>query len=431
MKKSIFFPLVFLHSSLVFAGNWPQWRGPYLNGSCDEKNLPSTISPTENVKWSTPLPGFSAATPVVWDNYIFLTAADNDSPALYVLCLDARNGDILWQHQAATASVKLAMNNNMATPSPVTDGKQVFFLFGTGDLAAFDFAGKLLWSRQLAQDHGSFNLKFGYSSSPLLYRDKLYVVVLRQDTFYPDFASQPGPLDSILLALDTKTGKDLFRHQRPTDAVEESRDAYTTAILYQGKKHAEIILAGGDYVTAHDPETGNELWRLGYNPSHKNMQRLIPSAVPGPGLIYAVVPRGGNPLFAIREGASGLIKWSELAWVFDGPTPDVCTPLLYQNRLYVLDDNKKTLSCLDPQTGRQIWQDKLGGSAVFRASPTGADDKIYCINENGDAFVLAAGDNFKIISRASFDSKPTRASIVAANGCLFIHTADKLYCISK
>lgn len=430
MNKFILLSLVFLHSSLAFAGNWPQWRGPYFNGSSDEKNLPSTISPTENVKWSADLPGTSASTPIVWDHYIFLTATDKDSTALHGLCLDARDGKILWKKQVGTVSVKVT-RNNLASPSPVTDGKQVFFLFGTGDLAAFDFSGKLLWSRDLAKDHGPLNLQFGYSSSPVLYEDKLYICVLRKNTRYSAFASQPGPLDSFLLALDAKTAKEIFRHQRPTDAIKESLEAYTTPMVYQGKTRTEIIIAGGDYVTGHDPATGKEFWRFGYNPSHKDLQRLIPSPVPGPGLIYAVEPRGNKYLFAIKEGAAGTIEQSELAWSFTGPTPDVCTPLLYQNRLYVLDGNKKTMTCLNPQTGENIWQEKLDTSQIFRASPTGADNKIYCINEDGETVVLAAGDEFKILSRASFDSKPTRASVVAANGCLFIHTADKLYCISN
>ncbi|MBN2377172.1 MAG: PQQ-binding-like beta-propeller repeat protein [Sedimentisphaerales bacterium] len=430
MNKSILLSLVILHSSLAFAGNWPQWRGPYSNGSANEKNLPATISPTEDVKWSVDLPGTSASTPIVWDHYVFLTATEKDSSALHALCLDGRDGTILWKKQVSTVSVKVT-RNNLASPSPVTDGKQVFFLFGTGDLAAFDFSGKLLWSSDLAKDHGPLNLQFGYSSSPALYEDKLYICVLRKNTRYSAFASQPGPLDSFFLALDAKTAKVIFRHQRPTDAINESLEAYTTPIVYRGKKRTEIILAGGDYVTGHDPDTGKEFWRFGYNPTHKDLQRLIPSPVPGPGLIYAVEPRGSKYLFAIKEGATGTIDWSELAWNFTGPTPDVCTPLLYQNRLYVLDGNRKTMTCLNPQTGENVWQEKIGTSCIFRASPTGADNKIYCINEDGETVVLAAGDEFKILSRASFDSKPTRASVVAANGCLFVHTADKLYCISN
>lgn len=430
MKKIILFSVLLLYTYPLSAGNWPRWRGPFSNGSADEKNLPESFSPTENVVWTADLPGPGASTPIVWDHRVFLTAAANDS-SLYALCLDVADGKILWQKKVGVDDVHI-QRNNMASPSAVTDGKSVFFLFGIGDLAAFDVSGKSLWTRKLAKDHGPFNLKFGYSSSPLLYENKLYVVVMRRDSLYRNFASQPGPLDSFLLAIDARTGKDLFRHQRTTDAIGESRDAYTSPILYRHPKRTEIILVGSDYVTGHDPASGKEFWRLGYNPRHRNQQRVVPSAVPGPDLIYAVMPRGGQPLYAIKAGGDGEIAWNELAWVYEqGGTPDVCTPLLYQDRLYVLDGNRKTMTCLDPQSGKQLWQGKLGGSAVYRASPTGTDDKIYCITESGEAVVLAAGPEFKILTRVQMGGRTCRASISAAQGRLFIHSDDKLYCIGN
>lgn len=429
MRKAIFSMMVLAaFSAGAWAGDWPQWRGPFQNGSTDQKNLPGSWSKTENIRWVTPLPGPGAATPIIWGDYVFISSIDSNSKDLYALCLDGLSGKIVWQSKAGRASESVR-RSNMASPSPVTDGKRVYFLYGTSDLAAFDFKGNKTWSRRLAKDYGVFNIKFGYSSSPLLYQDKLYVILLRRDKPYSNFPADKSPFDSFLLALDSRTGEVIWKHPRRSGAKKESLDAYTTPVLYEGKKRKEIVVAGADYVTGHDPATGAEFWHLLYNPKHKDLQRLVPSAVAGDGLIYAVVPRGGKELFAIREGGSGEIPWSDLAWVFEKFTPDVCTPLYYNGRLYVLDGNKKVMSCLHAETGRQIWQGKLGGRSVFRASPTGADGKIYCVSQAGQVVVLGAGDEFKVISRISMGEKPVRASIAAAGGRLFIRTAKNLYCV--
>ena len=150
---------------LAAAENWPQWRGPSSNGSSTETGLPDSCDPAL-AKWVTTLPGASYATPVVWKDRVFVTSTDPASHGLLALCLNARDGKILWQQRLGD-EIK-APQNNGATPSPITDGKQVGFLFGSGDLAALDLDGKLLWSLNLVKEHGNLCTKFGYSSSPLL-----------------------------------------------------------------------------------------------------------------------------------------------------------------------------------------------------------------------------------------------------------------------
>jgi len=204
----------------------------------------------------------------------------------------------------------------------------------------------------------------------------------------------------------------------------------------------EIILIGGDYVTAHEPETGKELWRYGYAQEKDEHWRLIPSVVTGAGLVFGVQPRGTNDLFALKSGGTGTLSRDYVAWVFDGPTPDASTPLYYKGNLYVTDGirNGKVVTCLDAKTGRKKWQGIIGGSAPWRASMTAADDKLYCINENAQAVVLAAGDEgFRILCRIDMEDKsairladkPVQASIAIANGHLFIRTASKLFCVGN
>ena len=414
------------------ANDWPHWRGPFLNGSSDEKNLPGSWTQTENVAWVSPLPGPSAATPVICKGRVFVSSTSRDSDELLALCFDANSGKELWRKRLGASSRKVP-RNNMATPSPTTDGDRVYFMFGSGELGGLDFDGNILWLRNIEAKYGNISLKYGYSSSPLVWAGKLYVLVLRRDIAWRAPESDE-PLDSFLLAVDPVTGKDLWKHVRVTDALDESFDSYASPIVSNSMGRTEIIVIGADYVTAHDPETGKEFWRYGYAEEKDAHWRLIPSVVTGAGLVFGVQPRGTNDLFALKSGGTGTLSRDHVAWVFDGPTPDASTPLYYKGNLYVTDGirNGKVVTCLDAKTGRKKWQGILGGNAFWRASLTAADDKLYCINEAAQAVVLAAGDEeFRILCRIDMEDKPMQASIAIADGHLFIRTASKLFCVGN
>ena len=411
------------------AENWPQWRGPFFNGSTTETGLPTQWSQTNHVAWAAPLPGASGATPVIWEDSVFVSSPDSEKNLL-LICLDRRTGQVRWQKVAASGNRERG-RNNLASPSPVTDGQSVFILFGTGDLAAFDFSGQELWRRQLAKDYGPFAINWLYGSSPLLYRGRLYVEVIQSTP--PDGQSQPDDgtacPDSFLLCLDPGMGRNLWRHARPTDATAESQEAYTTPIPCEGPNGAEILLVGGDYVTAHSPETGEEIWRCGgLNARGQQSWRIVPSPVVAEGMIIACGPKH-DPVLGIRDGGKGLVTDTQLAWQFREFPSDCVTPLAYHGRLYVLDGDRQMMTCLDPKTGLKKWQGNLGVREIFRASPTGADGRIYCLSEKGTAVVLDAGEEFHILSTISMGEGPVRSSIAAAHGQLFIRTAQHLYCI--
>ena len=413
------------------AENWAQWRGPSFNGSTTEKGLPQTFSKTENLAWVTPLPGPSAATPAVWGDKVFLSSTETESGSLMAMCLSATDGKILWKKRLGRDGKM--QGNNFAGPSPVTDGKRAVFLYASGDLAAFDVAGNPLWARNLIKEFGSYCLKYGYNSSPLLYQDRLYVVVLRRGKTYSGEAPLTGPVSPYLLAIDPATGKDIWKQDRPTDAMDESCESYVTPIPYEGQGKPEILLAGGDYVTSHDPATGKENWRYNYNPAKQWMWRLIPSLVVADQLVIGIEPRGKTKMYALRPGAAagGKLDKTAVAWTFDGRTSDSATPLLYEGNLYVLDSDAKVMTCLDPKTGREKWQGSLGVKSVMRASPTGADGRVWCLSSDGDVVVLAAGDQFKILAKVALGDGPTFSSIAVAGGHVFVRTAHRLYCFGK
>lgn len=426
--------------SSVLAGDWPQWRGPAGNGSAAETNLPESCDPA-TAKWSTPLAGASHATPIIVGDRLFLTAVDRPTKGVLALCLNPADGTVRWQRRLGD-DIK-APQNNGATPSPVSDGRTVWFLLGNGALVALDMAGKPLWERQLAADYGNLCTKFGYSSSPLLWRDTLFVQLLRRDRPYSGEAGLPGPLDSLVLALDPATGREKWKHVRRTEAVDESREAYTTPVAFERDGLAELLIQGGDCISGHDPATGAEHWRCDYNPERETIWRLIPSPVVAKDVIVAGLPRGGK-LLGIRPGGKGSLDPAAAAWCYDERTSDSGTPLFYQGLLYVLQSDKNDpwnrkgksssgifLLVLDPATGKELGRCDIAKSGAWRASPTGADGRIYLMSEKGEVVVVAAGVGGRILSRANFDDGPACATIAAANGRLFIRTAGKLTCFAK
>jgi outer membrane protein assembly factor BamB len=424
----------------VNAGNWPQWRGPFSNGSTREAGLPESCDPA-TAKWSVALPGAGYATPIVWNERVFVTSTDPASKGLLGMCVDARDGKILWQKRLGD-EIK-APQNDGATPSPVTDGKRVCFLFGSGDLAVLEPDGNLLWATNLVKEHGNFCTKFGYSSSPLLWNGTLYVQLLRRAKPYFGPAGAAQAIESLVLALDVVSGKELWKHVRKSAAVDESCESYSSAILCESKTRNELLIQGGDCISGHDPATGNEFWRLDYNPQRETNWRLIPSPVTIGDLIVATKPRGG-PMLALKAGGTGELNSEALAWTYDERTSDSGTPLVYQGLLYVLQSDKNDpwgkgsksspgifLLVIDPATGKEVGRCQIAKGGAWRTSPTGADGKIYVMSEEGEVVVAAAGPHGKILSRADYADGPACATIAAANGCLFIRTATKLTCIAK
>ena len=414
------------------AENWPQWRGPFFNGTTTETGLPVEFSTASHLAWSSPLPGPSGATPVVWGDRIFLVAVDKAAREVLALGVDAGTGRELWRHTLCQDR-DMAGDNDMGSPSPVTDGDRVWFLTGTGALAAFTKDGKELWRRDLGKDYGTFVIFFGYSSSPLLFDGKLYVLALQNENPHKDDLNpgMTGPLDSYLLALDPGTGATLWKHVRATDATDQSREAYNTPypLVWNGRR--EIVLSGGECATGHDPATGAELWRWWFTPADRGIkQHVVPTPVSDAGMIY-VVRAEHRSLYALRAGGTGTLTNDQMAWSYPENKSWITSPLIYNGRLYVLQEEERTLVCLDPKAGRVIWEHKLPNHAPLQSSITGADGKIYLCSLSGEVIVLAAGDEYRELAVNRLEESKCRSSIVAAGGKLYVRGGKKLYCFSN
>ncbi|HNT34127.1 MAG TPA: PQQ-binding-like beta-propeller repeat protein, partial [bacterium] len=410
--------ILFLAVSPVAASEWPQWRGPFLNGSSDEKGLPERWTKEDGVLWTAPMPGEGGSTPVIQGGCVFLTSTDRKNNDLHAICLDARNGKTRWTKIFSGEGRSVPYNKD-AAPSAIADGTRVYFLFGTGDFASYDYQGNEVWRRNLEADHGALTQLFLYGASPLLFRNRLYLSVLRGnpggEAHYPKEIVEPH--ESFLLCVDPDTGRDIWRVRRHfEDTAPENLDSYATPAVWESGSLAEILAIGANYLTAHDWLTGQENWRMRYMEEGKYRQRVVPSPVVVGDRVVCSKPRCG-PLFSIRPGRKGEIPFDECEWEYEGLTPDVPSVLSYGGRLYAIHDSKKTLTCLDPESGGKIWEGKLEGEAIYHASPTGADGKIYCMNLAGEIVVVRAADEFHILSRISMGGKPSMSTIAVADGC--------------
>ena len=407
--------VILLVAGLAFSEDWPHWRGPTRDGVSLETDLPVTWSTTENVTWRLAMPDRSGSTPIIWEETIFLNVAEEGE--LYLWALDRKDASLKWK-QFMSGGDHRERKQNMSSPSPVTDGQHVWMMTGTGILKAFTFVGKQLWARDIQKDYGKFGLNWGYASSPLLHEGALYVQVLHgMKTDDP----------SYVLRIDAMTGETKWRVERPTNAILESPDSYTTPALLEYDGLEEIVITGGDVVTGHDLETGKELWRAdGLNPKNDRNYRIVASPVVKESIIYA--PTRVRPMLVLKAGGRGDVTKSHLLWTFnDGP--DVPTPVTDGKYLYIVND-RGVVFCLDAKSGETIWGPQRIASGTYSASPVLADGKIYVTSEDGLATVMRAGARFEVLAENALDSY-TLSSPAISEGQIFQRTDDYLYCIGK
>ncbi|MBM4026599.1 MAG: hypothetical protein FJ280_14540, partial [Planctomycetes bacterium] len=262
--------------------------------------------------------------------------------------------------------------------------------------------------------------------------------VLQRDVAVQGRGHRDRPNESYLLALDPKTGATLWRHIRPSEAVAESREAFSTPIPFSFEDQPQLLVAGGDALTGHDPESGKELWRWGtWNPRRITHWRLVPSPVAGAGVVLVCAPKG-SPVYALKLGGAGVLDDSALAWTSGGESRDVSsdvpTPAYYDGDFFVLNDLRRSLARVEPGTGRVKWMMQPPGRAKYEASPLAADGKIYLINHAGEAAVIDAATG-EVRHEVTMDepgrNEVVRASIAAAHGRLFLRTTRHLYCIGN
>ena len=378
--------------------------------------MPIQWSQSENVLWRLPLPGEGASTPIVWKDKIFLTSADGNE--LVLMCIST-DGKELWKRTFGHGNRSARRGEvNFAAPSPTTDGEHVWAFLGNGVLACYDFEGNQIWKTNLEGRYGKFNLYFIMSTTPLLYKDRLYISLIHSNAW-------------LVLALDKMSGKEIWKHERESDARSESEQAYTSPILYRDAEHEFLVVHGADYVTAHDLETGSEIWRCGgLNPlnNYNGSLRLVASPVATEGLI--VVPSAKNgPVLGLAPSGTGDITDTEWQiWKLQDGTPDVPSPLIHDGLVYLCRENGD-LICLDAKTGEQLYLMRTHRQR-HRSSPVYANGYIYLTARDGVVNVVKAGREFEIVATNSI-GETVAASPVIADGTLYLRSYDALYAISQ
>jgi outer membrane protein assembly factor BamB len=412
----------------ALAADWPQWRGPAGTGISAEQDLPVVWTETRGIIWKCGLPQWGTSTPAIWGRDIFLTSHTEEDKLLLV-CIDKTNGEIKWTREVGSGEAvrqtpekrgtqKFHEIQNLASPSPVTDGKTVVVHFGNGDLAAFDFSGTQLWKRNLQDDYGAYTIWWGHANSPVLYAG-LVINVCMQDSL-ADLRDKP--VESYLVAHDLRTGKERWKVVRTTKAKSEECDAYTTPLLARRGERTELIVMGGNQLDAYDPTTGKQLWFL---------EGLVGGrTVTGPTIAddCILTTRGmRKDLVCVKPTQDGELSARNIAWDVKAGTPDTCCPVVANNLVFTITDDG-IAKCYDLPTGHVQWTERLKGG--YKASPIAANGRIYFLSTEGVCTVVSASSRFDKLTENKLEDSFV-ASPATSDGRLFLRGKNSLYCIGR
>lgn len=464
--------LLFVGAAVAAEKNlpWPQFRGPNGTGISDTTGLPLEFGPQKNVVWKTALPA-GHSSPVLAADRIFLTAFEGNK--LLTLCVDLKTGRLLWQREIERKRTdRIGKPNNPASPSPVTDGENVYVFFQDFGLASYSKEGKERWRMPL----GPFNSFFGMAASPILVGDTL-VLPCDQDTH------------SFMVAVHKDTGKLRWRIDRP-----EVVSGYSTPVQYKPKEGpAQIIVPESFQLTSYSVEDGKKVWWVrGLACEMKSIPSLgsdtlyingwgFPQNQPGQQIkvppfadalatldtdkdgrvakseatdrllkssfevfdsdrdgfldakewkLYQAMLAAENGLLSIRVGGSGDMTQQSILWKYQKPVPQVPSTLLYKGVLYMVNDSGILLS-FDPATGEVLKQGRLKGAIdKYFASPVAADGKVFLISQAGNVSVVQAAPQWEILAVNDLDDE-VYATPAIADGRIYIRTVGALYCFEN
>lgn len=389
------------------AKHWPRWRGPSGQGVVADGAYVDKWSPTENILWKVPVPGEGNSSPIVWGKHVFLSTAYQKGKRRSILCFDRdAKGARLWETFVPDASTEAVQpKNGWASGTPTTDGERVYAYFGNSGILCVDFKGEQVWHHPLP----AMNIFHGPACSPLLYKDKVIV-----------FQDHKGPGSSFLLALDRKSGKEVWKTPRKEMLGWGSPVAVTVA----GKD--QILVSSENRVYAYNPEDGKEIWHCG-----GNLVEVTPTPVVGHGHIYCCSGRAG-PTLAIRPDGTGDLTKSKVSWKTIKGSPFIPSPLLYGDYLYMVNDVASVVTSYHAVKGNMEFQERCGEAVKhgFSASPIGVNGKVFFTNDDGETYVLKAGPVFEILHVNRLGEK-TLATPALVDGKWYMRTEKHLWCVGK
>lgn len=388
------------------AQNWPRFRGPGGRGISTLTDLPVEwdAASGKGILWktATPLPGNNS--PIVWGDRVFLSGATEEKREVY--CFDAKSGQILWQQevpgtpQSTGKPPEVMEDTGFAASTMATDGRRAYAIFANGDVAAFDFAGKLAWSRSLGIPKNSY----GHAASLTTYQDRLIVSL-----------DQGGPKDGLskLLALDAATGKTVWEAKR------EVPNSWTSPIVIEAGGRTQIVTAADPWVIAYDAADGKEIWR-----AKCLKQDVGPSPAFAGGIVY--VANEFPCLSAIRADGQGDVTDTHILWEGEDGLPDTASPLATEEHVYVLA-SYGMLTCYEAKEGEMLWEQEF--DAEFTASPSMAGGKLYLVGKEGKCWVVEPGkEEGKTVGEGDLGEECV-TSPAFQPGRIYLRGKEHLFCI--
>ena len=397
---------------------WPALRGPNFNGLIHEGNPPVEWSEDENIRWKTPIPGAGHASPILWGDYLYVqTAVEIEEEGFFsdgkyqykLLAVHRDNGEIAWEKTLCDAPPVEGTHHRTATfasNTRITDGEHLYAYFGSQGLYCLDFAGNLKWKKDLG-DMTTRN-SFGEGSSPAIQGS---VMVVNWD----------HERDSFIVALDTRSGEELWRRSR------NEPSSWSTPLIVEFAGKHQVIVSASNKTRSYDLETGLVVWEcagLGTN--------VIPTPLYRNGVVYVASGHRSPAMQAIRlDGAKGDISGTDaVLWSIDENTPYVASPLLYGDRLFMTKSRNAILSCYDPATGETLYgPQRLDGMGHVYSSLVGVDDQIYISDLDGTTMVVKNSGQFEPLATNVLD-EGTAASLIVAGDVIYLRGYQHLYCIS-
>ncbi|MFN7876994.1 MAG: PQQ-binding-like beta-propeller repeat protein [Pirellula sp.] len=403
------------------ANDWWQFRGPESNGVVRDLKLPETWGVDSNLQWKTNIPGEGWSAPVVVGKKVFVTTAvssakkDKSSDhAWKVLCLDADTGNILWTKDALQGKPRLGTHrdNTYASETPATDGTRIVVYFGMMGVFCYDLDGQELWQK----DIGNYPMKneWGTSSSPVIHNGMVFIQADNEQK-------------SFVVALDLNNGKEVWRQER------EEVSNWGSPIIWTNSLRTELITAGKT-IRSYDPKDGTLLWQAtssvgGYSSTPSANSDL---------LVVGHQGRDGAGMMVVKAGATGDISLtpgetgnSHILWSTTKFAPQRSSPLMVDDKIYLLAGRNGMMSCVDAKSGDVLYQDRLPDAGAFWASPWLYNGLVYCPDENGNTFVLKPGPKLELVrvNKLPEDNARYWATSAASDGTLFIRSSNTLYAL--
>jgi outer membrane protein assembly factor BamB len=425
-------------ASAGLAANWPRFRGENGAGvAADSTPTPTEWSETKNLKWSAPLPGPGQSSPIVVGDRVIVTCWTGENPPedlqRHILCFDRTSGRELWSKPVEPTTPdepfrQMFTENGYASHTPASDGERIYAFFGLSGVVAFDMDGNELWRADVG--NGTDPNNWGSASSPILYKNLVIVPAIAEST--------------AMVALDKATGKEAWR--QPGEGLEA---CWGTPVLADaGENKQDLVIAVPGEIWGMNPDTGKLRWYVEGSPS----RNICCSAVAAGDEVYVVGGRDSESM-AVRAGGKGDARDSNLLWT-NNSRGGIGTPVVADGLIYSIAGG--IVTCMDAKTGEQIYEKRLQAPAAeappsqadrpadgqgfggggFRqqdyGSPVVADGKIYFVRRNGDAYVLAAGREFKplAVNKFASDDGDFSATPAISDGQIFIRSSNKLYCIA-